>query len=110
MTADVMPTIGFDHLAEHLQYELIEQALAAHGVASIRRHHLPAEQVVWLVIALALFRRQSMAEVLSTLDLALPAHLMRMRQLLQLSIVEKRQGRKCPVSSKPNLIAIPLGT
>jgi len=86
-----MPTIGFDHLAEHLQYELIEQ-------------------VVWLVIALALFRRQSMAEVLRTLDLALPAHLMRMRQLLQLSIVEKRQGRKCPVSSKPNLIATPLGT
>jgi hypothetical protein len=87
----VMPTIGFDHLAEHLQYELIEQ-------------------VVWLVIALALFRHQPMAEVLSTPDLALPAHLMRMRQLLQLSIVEKRQGRKCPVSSKPNLIATPLGT
>lgn len=67
-----MPTIGFDRLAAHLPREWIEQALNAHGVASIRRRRLPAEQVVWLVIALALFRRQSMEEVLSTLDLALP--------------------------------------
>jgi hypothetical protein len=67
-----MPTIGFDRLATHLPREWIEQALNAHGVASIRRRRLPAEQVVWLVIALALFRRQSMEEVLSTLDLALP--------------------------------------
>jgi len=58
-------------LAEHLPCEWIEQGLAAHGVASIRRR-LPAEQVVWLVIALVLFRLQSMMEVLSTLDLALP--------------------------------------
>lgn len=72
VTTDVIPTIGFDRLAKHLPCEWIEQALAAHGVASIRRRRLPAEQVVWLVIALALFRRQSMAEVLSSLDLALP--------------------------------------
>jgi len=72
ITTEVMPTIGFDRLAAHLPYELIEQALNAHGVASIRRRRLPAEQVVWLIIALALFRRQSMEEVLNTLDLALP--------------------------------------
>ena len=45
---------------------------AATGTASIRRRRLPAEQVVWLVIALALYRHQSMPEVLATLDLALP--------------------------------------
>jgi len=50
----------------------IEQALDATGAASIRRRRLPAEQVVWLVIALALYRHQSMPEVLATLDLALP--------------------------------------
>ena len=72
ITTDVIPTIGFDRLTEHLPREWIEQALNAHGVASVRRRRLPAEQVVWLVIALALFRRQSMEEVLSTLDLALP--------------------------------------
>lgn len=48
----------------------IEQALEATGTASVRRRHrLPAEQVVWLVIALALYRHQSMPEVLATLDL-----------------------------------------
>lgn len=72
LTTDAMPTIGFDRLAAHLPYEWITQALNAHGVASVRRRRLPAEQVVWLVIALALFRRQSMEEVLSTLDLVLP--------------------------------------
>ena len=50
----------------------IEEALASTGTASIRKRRLPAEQVVWLVIALALFRRISMSEVLETLELALP--------------------------------------
>jgi hypothetical protein len=61
-------------MAEHLPVAWIEQALAATGTASIRRaRRLPVEQVVWLVIALALYRHQSMPEVLATLDLALPA-------------------------------------
>lgn len=50
----------------------IEQALAATGTATIRRRRLPAEQVVWLVIGMCLFRDLSMREVVSTLDLALP--------------------------------------
>ncbi|MEM5406468.1 transposase domain-containing protein, partial [Paraburkholderia unamae] len=40
--------------------------------ASIRRRRLPAEQVVWLVIALAMYRHWSISEVLDSLDLALP--------------------------------------
>ena len=72
-TTDVLPVAGLDRLAEHLPTAWIEQALTATGTASIRRRRLPAEQVVWLVIALALYRRQSMPEVLATLDLALPA-------------------------------------
>lgn len=70
-TTDVLPVAGLDRLAEHLPLAWIEQALSATGTASIRRR-LPAEQVVWLVIALALYRHQSMPEVLATLDLALP--------------------------------------
>jgi len=31
-----MPMIGFDHLAEHLPYEWIEQTLAVHGETSYR--------------------------------------------------------------------------
>jgi hypothetical protein len=71
--ADVLPLAGLDRLAEHLPLAWIEEALAATGTASIRRRRLPAEQVVWLVIALALYRHQSMPEVLATLDLALPS-------------------------------------
>ncbi|WP_200911451.1 transposase domain-containing protein, partial [Caballeronia cordobensis] len=59
-------------LTEHLPYAWIERAVQATGVASIRRRRLPAEQVVWLVIALAVYRHWSISEVLDNLDLALP--------------------------------------
>lgn len=59
-------------LGEHLPYEWIEQAIACTEKASIRRRRLPAEQVLWLVIALALYRHQSISEVVDELDLALP--------------------------------------
>ncbi len=72
-TTEILPVAGLDRLAEHLPMAWIEQALSATGTASIRRRRLPAEQVVWLVIALALSRYQSMPEVLATLDLALPS-------------------------------------
>jgi hypothetical protein len=72
-TTDVLPVAGLSRLAEHLPLAWIEQSLKATGTASIRRRRLPAEQVVWLVIALALYRHQSMPEVLATLDLALPS-------------------------------------
>ena len=72
-TRELLPVAGLDRLAEHLPMAWIDQALSATGTASIRRRRLPAEQVVWLVIALALYRHQSMPEVLATLDLALPS-------------------------------------
>ena len=75
VTTDVLPLAGLDRLAAHLPLLWIEAALSATGTASIRRRRLPAEQVVWLVIALALYRHQSMPEVLATLDLALPSPL-----------------------------------
>jgi hypothetical protein len=59
-------------LGQHLPCEWIEQALAYTGKASIRQRRLPAGQVVWLVIALALYRHQSISEVVDDLDLALP--------------------------------------
>ncbi|WEF31355.1 IS4 family transposase [Pseudoduganella chitinolytica] len=59
-------------LGRHLPSEWIEQAVVHTGKASIRRRRLPAEQVVWLVVALALYRHQSISEVVDDLDLALP--------------------------------------
>lgn len=61
-----------DRLGAHLPLAWIEESLARTGTSSIRRRRLPAEQVVWLVIALALYRGSSMSEVLESLDLALP--------------------------------------
>lgn len=59
-------------LGQHLPYEWIERAVAYTGKASLRQRRLPAEQVVWLVVALALYRHQSISEVVDDLDLALP--------------------------------------
>lgn len=70
-TAD-LPAPDWKRLGEHLPYEWIEQALDYSGKASIRQRRLPAQQVVWLVIALALYRHRSVRQVLAELDLALP--------------------------------------
>ncbi|CDM56204.1 IS4 family transposase [Rhizobium sp. T1470] len=59
-------------LSQAIDPDWIAQALATTGKASIRKRKLPAEQVVWLVIALALYRHQSIPEVVAHLDLVLP--------------------------------------
>jgi hypothetical protein len=70
--AEAQEKPDWNRLGQHLPYEWIEQAVAYTGKASIRHRRLPAEQVVWLVVALAIYRHQSIAEVLDDLDLALP--------------------------------------
>ena len=59
-------------LGEHLPVEWIEQAVQRTDATSIRHRRLPAEQVVWLMVALALYRHKSIGEVLDDLGLALP--------------------------------------
>ena len=59
-------------LSRAIDPDWIAQALAVTGKASVRRRKLPAEQVVWLVIALALYRNQSIPEIVAHLDLVLP--------------------------------------
>lgn len=59
-------------MGEHLPVEWIEQAIERTETTSIRHRRLPAEQVVWLMIALALYRHKSISEVLDDLGLALP--------------------------------------
>lgn len=48
----------------------IEEALAATGKASLRKRRLPAEQVIWLVLGMALYRGRSIEEVAASLDIA----------------------------------------
>jgi transposase IS4-like protein/DDE family transposase len=62
----------FEGLKQHLDPAWIEEALQAAGIATIRRRRLPAEQVIWIVIAMALFRNCSIEKVVDELNLALP--------------------------------------
>lgn len=61
----------FNDFRRHICPEWVEAALDATGTATLRRRRLPAEQVVWLVIGMALFRDRSIEEVVSKLDLSL---------------------------------------
>ncbi len=63
---------SFEALSQQIDPQWIAQALVATGKASVRKRKLPAEQVVWLVIALAMYRHQSIAQVVADLDLVLP--------------------------------------
>lgn len=58
---------------QHVDPVWIDQALEATGTASLRKRRLPAEQVVWLVLGMALFRHRPMTEVVDKLDLTLPS-------------------------------------
>src|SRR2546430_895548 len=64
---------AFDRFQSHIDQMWIEEALAATGTATIRKRRLPAEQVVWLVIGMALMRNESIERVVAMLNLALPS-------------------------------------
>ena len=56
----------------HIPQAWIEEDLSATGTATLRRRRLPADQVVWLVIGMAMMRNQPIIDVVSKLDLVLP--------------------------------------
>lgn len=62
----------FEQLKRHLDPAWIEEALQLAGTATIRRRRLPAEQVIWLVIGMALYRNIPIERVVDDLGLALP--------------------------------------
>jgi hypothetical protein len=72
VVAEASPPQSLDAFRKDIDPEWIEQALDLTGTVSLRRRRLPAEQCVWLVLGMALFRERSIAEVVDSLDLALP--------------------------------------
>jgi hypothetical protein len=64
---------SLDDFRNRLEPNWIEEALAATGTATVRRRRLPAEQVIWVVLGIGLFRDRPVEDVVSKLDLALPA-------------------------------------
>lgn len=63
---------GLARFESSLDPEWIEAALAATGTASIRRRKLPADQVVWLVLGMAIFADRSIVDIVDHLGLVLP--------------------------------------
>ncbi len=62
----------FEQFAAALDPVWIQQALTATGTATVRRRKLPAEQAVWLVIGMGLFRDRSIQAIAHHLNLVLP--------------------------------------
>lgn len=62
-----------ERMAQALPQEWVEASLKETGMASLRRRRLPAEQVIWLVIGMALMRGRSIDDVASKLEIARPS-------------------------------------
>lgn len=60
---------GLDTITQYIDPDWIEQALQQTGTLSIRHRRLPAQQVVWLILGMALFADRSIASVMSHLRL-----------------------------------------
>lgn len=63
---------AFDRVQSSIDPAWIDEALEATGTATLRRRRLPAEQVIWLVLGMALYRNRPIDEIVAKLDLALP--------------------------------------
>jgi len=63
---------AFKRLVASINPAWIEQALAATGTATVRTRRLPAEQVIWLVLGMALYRHRPIDDLVHRLDLVLP--------------------------------------
>ena len=85
--ADLSPASAFKFEAENVPAEWIQQALAKTGTASIRHRKLPGHRVVWLVIAMALFRDRSIHAAVTEL------------RLVQDRDTPPRRGRVAPSST-----------
>jgi len=71
MTRPAMDRGTFETFQRSIDPDWIEQALTETKKATTRKRRLPADQVVWLVLGMALFRDLAIDAVVKTLDLAL---------------------------------------
>ena len=63
---------AFSRMVESIEPQWIEAALVATGTASVRHRRLPAEQVLWLVLGMALYRPEPIHQLVERLALVLP--------------------------------------
>src|SRR5258708_12592014 len=63
---------SFARLLSGIDAGWVAEALEGTGAATVRKRRLPTEQVVWLVLGMAMYRDWSISRVVSHLHLALP--------------------------------------
>jgi hypothetical protein len=63
---------AYERLRASIDPDWIDAALAATGTATLRKRRLPAEQVIWLVLGMALYRDRPINELVEKLDLVMP--------------------------------------
>jgi hypothetical protein len=63
---------AYDRLKASIDPAWVDAALAATGTATLRKRRLPAEQVIWLVLGMALYRDRPIDELVERLDLVMP--------------------------------------
>lgn len=63
---------SFEGLKSQVDIKWVRSALATHGVATVRNRKLPAEQVVWLAVGMALYRDRPIPDIVRRMDLVLP--------------------------------------
>jgi hypothetical protein len=73
LAADLVPE-SFSQFQRDLPAAWVDEALCATGTATVRRRRLPADQVVWLIIGMAMMRDRPITDVVDRLDLALPGN------------------------------------
>lgn len=61
-------------LGSLLDPAVVKQAMEKAGVATLRKRRLPLEMMLWCVIGLALFRRMSVWDVVSRMNIMLPGN------------------------------------
>jgi hypothetical protein len=70
--ADETLPASFEGLKSHVDVKWIQSALARGGVGKLRNRKLSAEDIVWLIIGMSLYRDEPMVDVAHRLDLVLP--------------------------------------
>ena len=62
----------FEQLSRFLDPDIVEQTLQETGAATVRKRRLPVEAVLWTVIGMSLFRKESVWNIASNMDIVLP--------------------------------------
>lgn len=61
-----------DKLSSFIDPEILQQAYALSGVATVRRRRLPLDSVMLIIIGMSLFRHEPVWDIASKLDISLP--------------------------------------